>query len=380
MKIAYMGGKGLPSKSGTERVIEAIVARLVEKHTITVYCEATYTPSDTAIPGVNLVRIKTPPGKFLRPISYNVLSAIHAVTKGDYDLIHLNGIETTFILPLLRTRYPVICTSHGSAHSVPREKWGKISRPLMGFMEYPFTHYSNYSTSVSKLDASDLETRFKRRVIYIPNGVDLHVPLDKAGSLAALTQLGIEPGGFILFAAGRIDPTKGCHLAIEAYKSIDTDLPLVVMGDMEQVPSYGVQLREMAAGRPIIFSPPVMEKSLFFGILQSSKLFLFPSLSEGMSMMMLETASVGVPMIASDIPENKVVLKDLTVYFKSGNAADLAEKMRWALASSEEMDRISQKARLLVEAELTWEKIVRHYDDLYQACVAKVPYPDPGLG
>lgn len=369
MRIAYMGGKGLPSKSGIDRVVEAIVNRMVGKHDITVYCEATYTPQDTKIDGVKLIRIKTPRGKYLRPISYNFLCALHALIKGDYDIIHLNAVEACFILPLLRLRYPVVSTSHGTAHSVPRDKWSKFSRSLMGAMEFPFTRFSNYATSISKFDAEDMETRFKKKVIYIPNGVDLNVRVDDTRSYEVVNGLGAEPGRYILFAAGRIDPTKGCHLAIEAYRQLHTELPLLVLGDLEQVPAYGKTLRQMDDSGKVIFSPPVTDRAVFFGILKHCKFFIFPSLSEGMSMVLLEAASLGVPMICSDIIENKAVMKDLTVYFESGNANDLKEKMQWAIQHPKEMEILSQKASKMLATDLSWEKIANQYGNLYQACL-----------
>ena len=47
MKIAYIGIKGLTSKGGAERVVEAIVRRLATQHVLTEYCSQNYTaPND----------------------------------------------------------------------------------------------------------------------------------------------------------------------------------------------------------------------------------------------------------------------------------------------------------------------------------------------
>lgn len=70
MRIAFIGIKGLPSKGGAERVVEAITDRLKEKYDLTVYCNSRYTPKETAIPGVRLIRISTLKGKYLQPFSF----------------------------------------------------------------------------------------------------------------------------------------------------------------------------------------------------------------------------------------------------------------------------------------------------------------------
>lgn len=86
-------------------------------------------------------------------------------------------------------------------------------------------------------------------------------------------------------------------------------------------------------------------------------------------MVLLEAASLGVPMICSDIIENKAVMKDLTVYFESGNANDLKEKMQWAIQHPKEMEILSQKASKMLATDLSWEKIANQYGNLYQACL-----------
>ena len=63
------------------------------------------------------------------------------------------------MLPLLRLRYRVIATSHGSPIRTARSKWGAVARTLMGLTEYPYLLLSNCATSVSRCDAE----YFKRR-------------------------------------------------------------------------------------------------------------------------------------------------------------------------------------------------------------------------
>lgn len=87
-------------------------------------------------------------------------------------------------------------------------------------------------------------------------------------------------------------------------------------------------------------------------------------------MMLLEAASLGVPLICSDIPENRAVMKDFTVYFESGNSSDLKEKLQWALQHPQEMELLSQKAGKMLTSDFSWEKLVGRYETLYQACLA----------
>jgi glycosyltransferase involved in cell wall biosynthesis len=376
MRIAHLGVKGLPSKSGTERVIEAIVTQMIGKFDITIYCDADYTPPDTHYKGVRLIRISTLKGRHLKPISLGVFSALHALFFGHYDIIHMHGVENCFTLPLLRLRYRVISTAHGALGRMPISKWSKTELLFFKMAEYPFLYLSNYSTSVSTMDTNYLYSKYGKKAIYIPNGVDLHIPVNREVALNELRRIGVSPNGFLLFIAARIIERKGCHLILEALNDSNLDIPLVIIGDLEQVPTYGQKLREMAKHRQVIFVPPIADRSLLFGIVELCKLFVFPSTAEGMSIMLLEAASLGIPMICSDIPENKAVLGDYVTYFRSGDSSDLAEKIHWAMESPEKLIHLALLAKKWTKDNFSWDLIASRYELLYQNCVNRVPAND----
>ncbi len=370
MRIAYLGSKGLPSKGGTERVVEAIVSRLGDRHEITVYCDSRYTPQGTSVDGIRLIRIPTPKGKHIQATLFFIASAVHALFNR-YDLIHLHGVDSSFILPILRLRYKVVTTAHGTPGRLRRAKWSKIAWSLIRLMEYPYVYLSNYATSVSRLDADYLRARYKRNIIYIPNGVDDCVQVDLKRASDKLREYGLQPGNYLMFAAGRIDPTKGCHILLEALHDIESPLQVAIVGDLNQVPAYSDHLRQLAADSQVVFIPPISERQTLFGMVKLARLFIFPSTDEGMSMMLLEAASLQAPIICSDIPENTIVMERNAVYFHSGDAADLAKQIQRALDHPDEISSLAQRASIHVREALTWGPIVKQYEEIYLGCVKR---------
>ena len=366
MRIAYLGVKGLPSKSGTERVIEAISTRMTDQFDITVYCDADYTPMGTHFKGIRLIRIPTIRGKHLKPLTLDILSAIHAFIFGHYDLIHMNGIENCFTLPLLRLRYKIVSTSHGNPGRLPVSKWNKIERFFMQLMEYPFLYLSNCPTTISIMDNEYFVNRFGKQVTYIPNGVDLDVPIDRKSALGFINNLGLTSNQFLLFIAGRVIERKGCHLLLEAINQLKMDIPVLVIGDLEQVPAYSQKLRELSINHRVTFIPPIADRAILFGILDLCKLFVFPSTAEGMSMMLLEAASLGISMVCSDIPENNIVLGDHVTYFISKDHDDLARKIKWAMENPDELARLAQLLKNWVRENYSWNSIASRYELLYR--------------
>jgi glycosyltransferase involved in cell wall biosynthesis len=369
VKIAFLGIKGLPSKGGAERVVEAIVHRLKSKHEISVYARNLYTPKNTRIIGLNLVYIPCLPGKHFKAFSYLIISAMHALFFGRYDFIHIHNAEACFVIPLLRLRYRVIATSHGPAYE--RQKWGKAAKALIQALDYFYINFSNLLTSVSLPMAELYKKKWNQDVHYIPNGVDVALPIDDKASDDLISKTGIkEP--YLLFSAGRIDGTKGCHLVIEAFKSLDTTLNLLVVGDIQTDPAYGARLKKEAiSDSRIHFIPFVADKGTIFGIVAHAKIFIFPSEVEAMSMALLEAASLAVPIVCSNIPANTAVLRnEHALFFKSSSANSLKEKLEWALQHQQEMQLMGLKAQEFVRKEFSWDSIARQYEELYQSLIS----------
>jgi glycosyltransferase involved in cell wall biosynthesis len=364
-KIAYIGIKGLPSKGGAERVVEAITERLKDKYKIFIYCNKRYTPEGYSSPGIEFIRIPTLSGKYLQPLSLFIFSALHALLLENFDLIHLHNAEAGFINPLLRLRYKVVATSHGPAYS--REKWGKMAKVLIKLMDAPFILFANKVTSVSLPMANEYEEKWKKKIDYIPNGVEYNMPIKREEALKTLHHYGVA-GNYILFLAGRMDRTKGCHLLLKAFSEIKTDVKLVVVGDSQTDPDYYEKLKALA-NEKVHFIPFIADKGEIFGILSGAHIFIFPSTVEAMSMALLEAASLGVPIICSNIPSNKAVLPEQALFFRSEDVDDFKEKLEWALLHPEEMSTIGLKAQEWVKKEFSWDLISDKYDRLFQGVI-----------
>ena len=84
-------------------------------------------------------------------------------------------------------------------------------------------------------------------------------------------------------------------------------------------------------------------------------------------MMLLEAASLGSPIVSSDIVENKAVLPRQALFFKSGDAKDLLEKIEWALNHPEQMEILGARAKAWVMENYQWDSITNQYEKLYRS-------------
>jgi len=365
VRIAHLGSKGIPSKGGTERVVEAITRRQAAAgHSVTVYGSRRASASGM-VAGVRVLSLPTVAHKYMGPVLLQVAGAAHALARGDYDVVHLHGAENGFVVPLLRLCYPVVTTNHGPAYL--RDKWSGPAKALIRALDGLSVRLATRATAVSAVQAAELARRYGREVVAIPNGVDLDEPADEEGAERLLAGLGLRRGEYLLFAAARVDPTKGCHTLIEALGRLPEPPPLLVVGDLFHAPGYEERLRKLAHDLPVSFVPRLDAKPVVLGLLRGARLFVFPSEVEAMSMMLLEALCQEAPTLASDIPENTSILPPGFPVFRAGDVDALAAGLTELLAADPEARRHeSAAARDWVAARYGWDEIARSYDVVYR--------------
>jgi glycosyltransferase involved in cell wall biosynthesis len=366
-RIAIIGLKGLPPFGGAANVGDNIVEQLSQEYDFTIYATASHTHHRGDYKGARqIVFRKFPIGK-LNVLYYYIASAFHAVFTRRYDAIHLHQMDGAFILLLLRLRYKVVATSHGLTYR--HAKWNKWARPYFKLNEWFQARLSNHLTVVSKSLVPHYEKIIPtNRISYIPNGITAIPP-------AALM---LSAKDYILFAAGRIIPTKGLHILLSALKKTGYKGKLIVLGDHSQVKEYSRELFDLAVGLDVEFKGLIKEKPLLNAWIAGARLFVFPSTYEAMSMMLLEVASLQTPILCSDIIENRDIFEhDELLFFRSGSDTDLATRLDWALAHPVEMQAFAAKAFRSLMDRHQWTIIARQYAGIFDRLTTRQPRNHP---
>jgi glycosyltransferase involved in cell wall biosynthesis len=180
-------------------------------------------------------------------------------------------------------------------------------------------------------------------------------------------------GEFVFFAARRIMGTKGAHHMLAALQKINYQGTVVIAGDLSQLPGYTKKIKELSKGLKVKFTGFLKGKPLLLALVDRCRYFIFPSETEGMSIMLLEVGSVGTPLICSDIPENTAVFDDHEVlYFRNKDADDLAEKLSWAFENEDKMNEKAGHAQRRVIEEYDRAVIAENYIRLYDGMLPTV--------
>jgi glycosyltransferase involved in cell wall biosynthesis len=358
MKIAVLGIKGVPGHHGVEVVVDSLVPHLgTLGHDITVYGYESYTQPSNDYCGA---RIKTVPGssrKNLEMISHMWNASLDA-RREHFDIVHIHSTDPCLLAWLPKPRYAVVATSHGQAYL--RKKWSFAAKATSKLAEQFFIRIPNALTCVSKPLCEYYRARYKRDVAYIPNGIAFREPPGEH----FLEEWNLKPRSYLFSSAGRIERTKGLTTLIEAYRTLGTDLPLVIAGGGSATDaSY---FEELKKNKPsgVLFAG-FLTGDRYYALHAHARVFIFPSEYEAMSMTLLEGLSFGVPTVFSDIPENQTVASGLGFSFEVSNADSLAERVRFVLGHEAEAETIGQTAKETVRKNHDWSAIARQYHEIY---------------
>lgn len=353
-KIAVIGLKGLPAFGGAASVGESLINELMNEYHFYVYSVSTHTSPNSKSNSYTQIVF---PGKNVNGMStflYYIKSMLHCLFLANYDLIHLHHSESGFITPFLRLKYKVIVTIHGVFTNKIDPKFSGYINKFFRFSEKMNMLFANNIISVSKTDKIFCEKKFNRRIEYVPNGI---FKVEKAI---------LEKNYDFLFVAARIYEIKGLHLLLKAMKHQLTNKKLLVIGDMNQDLDYKKYILELSKGLNVEFIPLIKEKDNLFSYILQSKIFIFPSLFEAMSMILLEVVSLKVPVLASDIEANKNIFNENEInYFHSNDFNDLANEMSFCLKNESLIQEKVKKAYNKLINSYTWDIIANRYSEIY---------------
>lgn len=368
LKIAMIGQKGVPAVySGVERHVEEISVRLAKKgHSVTVFCRPHYTKVNENYRGVRLKHLPSIHTKHLDAITHSFLATLETL-RGDFDIIHYHalGPSTLSFLPKLAGK-KVVVTVHGIDWLRP--KWGFLARKFLLFGEMASILFPHRTIVVSKNLKKYFEVKYGREVSYIPNGIN--IPALREPRIIK-EQYGLGCKDYLLFV-GRLVPDKGCHYLLEAFKNIDGEKKLVVVGGSAHAERYERGLKLLAEKDDRILFTGYLNGETLEELYSNTYLFILPSLIEGLSVSLLEALSYSKAVLCSDIEENKEVLfsegnSPMGFTFKSGDPEDLRKKISYLLKNPEKVKVMGEMAKEYVVKNYTWDMVAEVTEALYMS-------------
>ncbi len=191
-----------------------------------------------------------------------------------------------------------------------------------------------------------------------------HVPtfIDSASVQPAYTD-----DGYILYF-GRLSEEKGVETLLDAYVMLPEPKPkLLIIGDIETAPELTENPRYQLEN---ICFKSFMKKDALFEAIRKSLLVVVPSVwYENMPNVLLESYALGKPVLASNIGSLREVVQPgkTGVFFNSGDADNLRNKLLELLANKKDLQEMGRTARVYVEQFHTPDKHLFDLQDIFSS-------------
>jgi len=233
------------------------------------------------------------------------------------DVMHANWVLSGFVGVLLKAllRKPLILTVHGSdLNFLPKS--GLVRK----LAKLAFTSCDKIIAVSHGLENALLELGVHRKkIVFIPNGVDIE----------SFTPSNQPVSGRNVLWIGRMTQEKGLKYLIEAMVEIvkkmpDVRLILVGSGPLEK------DMRDLTVrlglGNHISFEGEQPHREVP-NYLRRTRLLVFPSLSEGLPLAMLEALACGIPVVGSRVGGIAEVVTDgeIGILVQPGEPKELSE-------------------------------------------------------
>jgi glycosyltransferase involved in cell wall biosynthesis len=379
MRIAIIGSKGIPARSGgIERHVEELAVRLAKRNfDVTVFGRAWYTgPVKKSHKGVRLVQAGSIRTKNLDAITHTFASIIKAM-KEDFDVYHFHGVGPSLLAWIPRIFRPnarVVTTFHCIDRK--HQKWGFIARRALQIGEWAACRFSHATIVVSKTLAHYCREVYNRDAAYIPNGIT--PPAIKGSKDAVLDKLGLMRGRYVIMVS-RLVRHKGVHTLIEAWKNLKAStedlkvhgMKLVIVGDGAFTDAYVEEVRAQAISMKDVVFAGFRTGAELDALMSGAAFAVHPSVSEGLPIAVLEEMSYGKAVLATDIPEHLEIIEGKGFTFRAGDVRDLMLQLNWMIQHPRERVSIGAKAKLFVTTYYKWDDVAKETARLYRSLTEK---------
>lgn len=256
------------------------------------------------------------------------------------DIIHLHSSKAGMLGRMAFPSKKVIYTVHGfdSIRLVYRK-----FLPIERFMQ----RYCKAIVGVSKYDEKWLKYEgIIRNVCVIYNGVN---KLEK--KIPQLPFMELKRKNILCIA--RLSPQKRTDLFLEV-ASLLPEYNFIWIGNQHAVDEHT---------QNVYFLGNIPNASVYN---QIADLFILPSNYEGLPMVIIEAMSYGCPIVASNVGGiSEIVRNGQNGYVVNNDAKEFSEKIRDILEDEEKHSKFSENSYHLFQEQLTVQKMVESYVELY---------------
>lgn len=364
LKVAIIGTNGIPAAyGGYETLADNLAKQLGEKVDLTVYCSKIQKQKhyiEGEVYNNAKLRYSKLKANGIQSMLYDTLTLIRSSVKDDV-LIYL-GPGAGFVIPFLRFFgcKKNIIVNHGGLNEWEREKMSSFERKVAKLGHKCAAKYSTYNIADNYLYRESLKQNFGTDSIVIRYGGDHAQKVQFDEELLAKYPF-LDKEYAVSVSRAQVD--NNLHVVLEAYAKMPERL-LVLVSNW-QVSDYGKELREKYYNKyPNIFVLDAIYNPVEINAIRSNAQFYIHSHSRcGTAPSLCEAMSLGLAIIAFDVPVNHETTREQALFFKDTDSLVGAVKH----VTPEQVKELAAASSLTADEEFKWS----HIADQYMQCINK---------
>lgn len=322
--------------------------------------------------GIHIYRIPLIGGfRYLNMILYGAGAILLLfILRRHYEIIHAHQLYTSGAVGalaklFLRSKKLIVKNCCGG-------QFGDIrflkQLPLSGQIIRLMRCNVNMFISISTETRDEMEEESLQPIQLIPNGVDTayFVPVDISIKLNLRKKMNILPSEKIVLFVGKFDAQKNVQVLLEAMRHVDSEIHASIVGDghLRGLLEEFAKVHDLS--NRVTFCGATENIRDYYSI---ADLFVLPSRAEGLSNVILEAMASGLPVIASDVPGNRFVIRNGQDGYLTPpeNAQELAHAIEQVFKDTAHARATGISARKTAEERFSIDRVVDSYVTLYDA-------------
>jgi len=242
-----------------------------------------------------------------------------------------------------------------------RSKWNWLAAQVLHFCEW----ISSFSSNRLVTDAKTIHDYYAKK--YGVESTVIGYGSEMPKSDYSLNGFKLQPGRYVLYVS-RLEPENNPELVLRSWRQVQTDWPLVIVGDNAYKPEYLERLSKLADDR-VIFTGFVFGDG-YWALQKHAGIFVFACEIGGVHPALIESMAAQNATLYLDTPENHETAGDAAVAY-SKNETDLAAKLQELLDNDAEREQWGIRARQRAQERFAWEAIANKYERLFEEVTSK---------
>jgi glycosyltransferase involved in cell wall biosynthesis len=321
--------------------------------------------------GIKVHKFRMMPG----PNYFGSIGILKTAFKEEFDLLHSHGYKGNILLgfiPKRIRRIPLISTFHGRTNIKDISKlkiYESINNLSLNFIDKVIL--------VDKALESQIKIRKKQSLCVVRNGIqDLAKNSHSIESNDASNKyknsdseiIEFCKGGYTIGSIGRLSEEKGfCYLIEAIHLLIEEgfDIRLIIIGEGIERNRIKSLIKELNLGKSI-YIPGYRSDAKKY--LPFFKMFVLPSLTEGLPITLLEAMQAGIPTVATTVGGIPAVLKNgrAGILVKPAEAKNLAKAVKKLILDPFLAEKLATMAHKIVISDFSSYSMAKQYLNIYK--------------